>query len=109
MHMAASHCIKESEHLETRITSYRACIRPHKQTKARSTNTLGMALWEAFDFLGLCIFVSVLHSVKPLFCDVSSCHTTPADIMAMTGYLTWTCTHDTLPYCVRHRHDTLCL
>ena len=85
-------------------------IQPHKQTEARSTNTLGMALWVAFDFLGSCRFVSALHSVKPLFCDVHSCHTTPGDmdIMAMTGYLTWTCTHDTLPCCVRHGHDTLC-
>jgi len=54
-----------------------------------------MALREAFDFLGSCIFVSALHAVKPLFCDEHSCHTTPGDvdIMAMTGYLTWTHYH----------------
>ena len=33
-------------------------IQPHKQVKARSTYILGMALWQAFDFLGSCIFVS---------------------------------------------------
>ncbi len=52
-----------------------------------------MELRETFDFLGSCNFISALHSVKPLVCDVHSCITTlgDMDIMAMTAYMT--CAH----------------